>query len=252
MTKHRFFVFQNQIQSESVILTGDQARQISTVLRLRKGDSIHILDNKGWEYETELLAVNAEQVTGYIVQRRIAGGEPTTRLTLYQSLLKRDRFEWVLQKGTEIGITSFVPMITERTVLRQKTVKQNKLVRWQRIIFEAAEQSGRGRIPNLSQPIEYAEALSKAQTSHLAFVPWENESNRAIKTTITLNNQYDLPPFPSVSLFIGPEGGFTDSEVKDAQSANIIPVTLGPRILRAETAAIVATTLILHEMGEIK
>ena len=156
MTTHRFFVNKNQIRGENVILTGSQARQIHSVLRLRKGDRIHILDNEGWQYEVELLTVNPDreavaqrhQVTGHIATKSAASGEPAARLTLYQSLLKQDKFEWVLQKGTELGVFSFVPLITERTIVRQTKLKQNKLARWQRIIREAAEQSGRGANPN--------------------------------------------------------------------------------------------------------
>jgi len=252
MTTHRFFVNINQIRDENIILTGSQARQIHSVLRLRKSDRIHILDNKGWQYEVELLAVNPDQVTGHITTKCSARGEPAARLTLYQSLLKRDKFEWVLQKGTELGVFSFVPLITERTIVRQTKLTQNKLARWQRIIHEAAEQSGRGLIPALSQPLEFIAALAETQSNHMAFIPWENEEKRTLSTTFGPNNRPDLPPSPTVALFIGPEGGFTDKEIENAQSANIIPVTLGPRILRAETAAIVATALFLNELGEMK
>ena len=251
MTKHRFFISKEQIRNESVFLTGDQARQIHNVLRLRQGDKIYVLNNEGWEFEVKLLSSKPDQVTGRLVNRWQVESEPTIRLTLFQSRLKQDKFEWVLQKGTELGVASFIPMITERSIVRQNTLKQNKLLRWQRIICEAAEQSGRGQIPTLSQPIEYAAALKAAQTGHLAMIPWENELDKTIAATLALNSQSKSHHLRSVALLIGPEGGFTESEIQDAQSANIIPVTLGPRVLRAETAAIVATALTLHELGEM-
>lgn len=258
MTTHRFFVNKNQLRGENVIVTGSQARQMHSVLRLRKGDPIRILDNEGWQYEVELLTVNPDQVTGHIATKSAAIGEPVARLTLYQSLLKQDKFEWVLQKGTELGVSSFVPLITERTIVRQTKLKQNKLVRWQRIIREAAEQSGRGLIPTLFQPIEFAAALAETQSNHIALIAWENEAQRTLSATLRSDevpfsaNRPTLPSSPTAALFIGPEGGFTDKEVETAQSASIIPVSLGPRILRAETAAIVATALFLNELGEMK
>jgi 16S rRNA (uracil1498-N3)-methyltransferase len=251
MTKHRFFISKEQIRNKSVFLTGDQARQIHNVLRLRQSDKIYVLNNEGWEFEVELLTTNPDQVTGLLVNRSRVESEPTIRLTLFQSRLKQDKFEWVLQKGTELGIASFVPMITERSIVRQTTLTQNKMVRWQRIICEAAEQSGRGRIPTLSQPIEYIAALEAAQTSHLAMIPWENELDKTIAATLALNNRHEPHHIHNIALLIGPEGGFTESEIQDAQSVNIMPVTLGPRVLRAETAAIVAAALTFNELGEM-
>ena len=251
MTKHRFFISKKQIRNESVYLTGDQARQIHNVLRLRQGDKIYVLNNEGWEFEVELLTTKPDKVTGGLLNRWLVESEPTIRLTLFQSRLKQDKFEWVLQKGTELGVASFVPMITERSIVRQKTLKQNKLFRWKRIICEAAEQSGRGQIPTLSQPIGFVAALKAAQTSHLAMITWENELDKTITATLALNSQNRSLHIRDVALLIGPEGGFTASEIQNAQSANIIPVSLGPRILRAETAAIVATALTFNELGEM-
>ncbi|NCF64576.1 MAG: 16S rRNA (uracil(1498)-N(3))-methyltransferase [Chloroflexi bacterium] len=252
MTEHRFFVNRNQIRGEKVILSGSQARQAHSVLRLRKGDCIRILDNQGWQYEVQFLTVNPQQATGRILTKSEASGEPAARLTLYQSLLKQDKFEWILQKGTELGVLSFVPLVTERTIVRPTKLKQNKMARWQRIIREAAEQAGRGRIPTLSQPVQFVDALVETQSHDMALIPWENESERTLSEPFMPNNQLTLPLSPTVALFIGPEGGFTQKEVAHAQTANMIAVTLGPRILRAETAAIVATALILNELGEMK
>jgi 16S rRNA (uracil1498-N3)-methyltransferase len=251
MTNHRFFINKKQIRNDSVFLNTTQARQIHNVLRLRQGDKISVLNNEGWEYEVELLTTRPDQVTGRLLNKWQVKSEPKIRLTLFQSRLKQDKFEWVLQKGTELGVASFVPMITERTIVRQSNLKPNKLARWRRIMSEAAEQSGRGRIPTLSPPMEYAAALNAAQASHLAMIPWENELGNTIATTLDLNNRRESHNISSVAILIGPEGGFTELEIQDAQAANIIPVTLGPRILRAETAAIVATALTLHELSEM-
>ncbi len=252
MTPHRFFITPEQIQGESIILSGDQARQITSVLRLREGDHILVLDNSGWQYEAKLISAESTQVVGSIVSKQKECSEATVNLTLYQSLLKHDNFEWVLQKGTELGITSFVPMITQRTIVRLTSIKENKLARWQRIVTEASEQSGRGQIPVLCQPLPFKAALDAANENDLSLIPWVNETEKNITTALANSAANNPETAPSdIALFIGPEGGFAEEEIIAANSSGIISITLGPRILRAETAAIVASTLILHELGEL-
>ena len=252
MTRHRFFISKEQIRNERVFISGDQARQIHQVLRLRAGDKISVLNNEGWEFEVDLLTTRPDQVTGRLVKRWQVKSEPWVHLTLFQSSLKQDRFEWILQKGTELGVSSFVPMISKRSVVRQTTLKQNKLARWQRILCEAAEQSGRGLIPSLAQPVDFAAALEAAQTSHLAMIPWTGEKENTISTVLAHANHHLSHPVRKIALLLGPEGGFAESEIQAAQLAKIVPITLGLRILRAETAAIVAATLTLHETGEMQ
>ncbi len=252
MTRHRFFVSKDQIRKEEVFLSGAQARQVHQVLRLRPGDKIFVLNNEGWEFEVELQTTRPDLANGRINQSWLVSSEPRVHLTLFQSNLKQDRFEWVLQKGTELGVAAFVPMISERTVVRQKTLKKNKLARWQRIINEAAEQSGRGLLPELAQPIEFDAALELAQSSHLAMIPWTGEKANSIGTAVAGITQQLAHSPRRIALILGPEGGFAESEIVAAQAARIVPITLGPRILRAETAALVAATLTLNETGELQ
>ena len=251
MTLHRFFIPPNQIHQETATLSGDQARQIANVLRLGVGDHIYVLDNSGWRYEIKLQSVKSTQAAGSIVNKMPESGEPTAKLTLFQSLLKHDNFEWVLQKGTELGITSFVPIVTQRTIVRQQSIKENKLARWQRIITEAAEQSGRGRIPSLSPPLSFPTALSAANENDLSLIAWENENEQHIKAVLTKSTKLPENALSSTALFIGPEGGFAEDEINEAKAAGVFAVTLGPRILRAETAAIVAAALLQHEFGQL-
>ncbi len=252
MTRHRFFIDKKQIRNDAIFISGSQARQIHQVLRLRPGDKISVLDNEGWEIEVELQATRPNLVNGRKIKRWRVDSEPQVHLTLYQSRLKQDKFEWILQKGTEIGVAAFVPTITERSVIRQTTLKNNKLVRWQRILCEAAEQSGRGLIPTLAQPIDFATAVQEAGSSHLALIPWTGEKAMDIASIVAHTRQRAAQPLRSIALFLGPEGGFSTSEVQTAQAAGIKAVTLGPRILRAETAAIVTATLTLHELGALR
>ncbi|MDX1412690.1 MAG: 16S rRNA (uracil(1498)-N(3))-methyltransferase [Candidatus Promineifilaceae bacterium] len=252
MSLHRFFVAPDQIQNECVRLSGGQAHQICKVLRLSKGDHILVLDNRGWQYELVLTEIESSRVVGTVLLKQLSPTEPTVHITLYQSLLKRDNFEWVLQKGTELGITSFVPILTQRTVVRQNSLRENKLTRWQRILSEAAEQSGRGQIPKLAQPVTFQAALQEA-SSDFSIIPWENERANHIAAAFARAKPFaGQSDIPRISLLIGPEGGFSSDEIDQALTSGITPVTLGPRILRAETAAIVAATLVLHELGELK
>ena len=241
---HRFFVTGSWQVGDEVVLAEAQAHQISQVLRLRPQTPLVLLDNAGWAYEVALLQVDKRQVRGRVVSRTPAPGEPATQLTLYQALLKADKFEWVLQKGTELGVARFVPLLSERSVVQE--VSQNKLARWERIITEAAEQSGRGRIPQLLPPTSFTDALTTLPPHTLALIPYEQEKTTSLKAFLATS-----PPRP-LALFIGSEGGWSEAEVTLAKRHGLTAVTLGPRILRADTAAVVAAALVLHELGEME
>lgn len=241
---HHFFVSTDSIEPPIVRLSGEQARQIAHVLRMRPGDRLIVLDNAGWRYEVQLTAVDGKQVVGDIVQKAAATGEPSLSITLYMALIRREKFEWVLQKCTEIGVSAFVPVITQRTLWQANELRAGKQARWQKIVTEAAEQSRRGRIPSVSEPVRLGQALAE-QTAVRAFMAWE-EATAVGLTAVAIE-----PSATAVGLFIGPEGGFTADEVALASQYGVQTVTLGPRILRAETAAMVATTLLLQQTGDL-
>ena len=242
---HRFFVDPNYFSGERITLPSSIAHQIRNVLRLRVGSAILVLDNSGAEYEVLLRQVDRQQVIGEAVAKRPSPNEPTVQLTLYQALMKRDKFEWVLQKGTEIGVTQFVPLVTQRSLVQDIDIKEGKQLRWQKIITEAAEQSRRGRIPELHPPQTLAQVLEN-HPARPGLIAWEEASGLSLREALVGAER------PShISLFIGPEGGFAAEEVAAAQAAGIRPITLGKRILRAETAALVASALVLHELDII-
>lgn len=251
MRQYRFFVSPDRIKGRRLALDGGQARQIYSVLRLRGAEHIMVLDDRGWQYDVRLDRVSSDLVTGEILARMPAGGEPRTELTLYQALLKKDNFEWVLQKGTELGVARFVPLITQYCVVRQKEIKTAKLQRWQRIISEAAEQSGRGRLPDLSAPLTLPEALEQAGEFDRALVPWEQATENGLVEALAGYGREQSEQPARIALFIGPEGGFADEEIEEAQASGVQPVTLGARILRSETAAVVAAALTLSAMGDL-
>jgi 16S rRNA (uracil1498-N3)-methyltransferase len=183
------------------------------------------------------------------VHKSLAVAEPRTKITLYQALLKLDRFEWVLQKNTELGAVGFVPMITERCIIGSlEDISKTKTERWWRILMEAAEQSGRARLPTLRPAVMFPTACEDAARGGLTLIPWEEEKERSLRSVL---REAERPPF-SINLFVGPEGGFTPEELAQAQRYGARPVTLGPRILRAETAGLVAAAAILHELGDLE
>lgn len=242
---HRFFVPAGSLRDGELIVRGDQAHQIRDVLRLRVGEVIAALDNSGAEYHVELTRVDRATVRGRVVGQASTTNEPRTRLTLYQSLLKADRFEWVLQKGTEIGISEFVPIITSRVV--SDSVSRVKRTRWERILIEAAEQSGRGRIPILHDVQRFEAALKETvERRGLALIPWEAANAGDLGSALS-----GADPESPISFFIGPEGGFEADEIDLARAHGVHPITLGRRILRAETASLVAASAILFARGEL-
>jgi 16S rRNA (uracil1498-N3)-methyltransferase len=257
---HRFFVSPDQFENDKVAISGPAVHQIRNVLRLSPGDHIVVLDNSGWEREAEIVVVGQEQVVGEVLSKTLATGEPRTKVSLYQGVLKGSHFELVLQKGTELGIVEFVPLISQRCTIAGLDDVNKKRERWQHIIQEAAEQSRRGSLPHLQMAVLFSQACERSKrTGGLSLMPWEEEKAVNLKRVFGKEGKEargkKAPSFPSrpfsINLFIGPEGGFTPEEVTLAQRYNIIPITLGPRILRAETAGLVTTAAIFYELGDL-
>ena len=242
---HRFFLPEDSFTKNTVAISGKLTHQLRNVLRLNAGDHIFVLDNSGWEYEVELAEMDKDNIKGKIVSKTIASSEPRTKITLYQALLKASNFELVLQKCTEIGVTSFVPIVCEHCVAGAPDSR--KLSRWANIIREAAEQSRGGKLPALHGVTNFKEACRSA--SGLSLLPWEGEKLRGMGEV--LRNSPKAAKSTEISIFIGPEGGFSPTEVKLAQSCGIVPVSLGPRIFRAETAGLVASAITFYELGEL-
>ncbi len=245
---HRFFIPSEWIDRDRVVIRGRQVHQIRDVLRLMGGDRIAVLDNSGREYEVELEMVERGYVSG-VVRRTNSVAEPRTRLTVYQALLKGNKFEFIIQKCTELGVAAFVPVLCQRCAVTEiRSVSIRKLERWRRIIAEAAEQSGRGKLAALEPVVPFEQACQSVEG--LSLLPWEGEKALGLRAALQneINHRGDLL---SVNLFIGPEGGFTPSEVEFARDCGIVPVTLGSRLLRAETAGLVAASAIFYECGDL-
>ena len=241
---HRFFVPPQAIAEGRVRFSPAQARQLGRVLRLGAGDRVLALDNAGTEYEVALERVEQGVAEGIISATHPASGEPRTAVTLYLAPLRGERFEWAVQKASELGAAAIVPLLLRRVVaVARPAAEGQRLARWRRIAQEAAEQCRRGRIPVISAPQPLVEALG---FEGVALLPWEGESSMALDEAASR-----LVPGRPVALYIGPEGGFDAEEVQLARQAGATLVSLGPRTLRAETAAVVALTIVMQRLGEL-
>jgi len=240
---NHFFIDPQYIQEPRILFPSDVSHQIVRVLRLKIDFTVMVLDNHGHQYEVRLRELDAHQCIGEIVHARKIETEPSTRIHLMVAITQREKFEWILQKCCEIGVKKITPILSERSFQISAADFQKKKERWERILKEAAEQSRRGMIPMLNVPVLIQAAFHDPAPFRL--IAWENEQNRRLKDIFTKQNSAD------VTLLIGPEGGYSEQEIQSAQSLGWIPFSLGKRILRMETAAIVACALILHQSGDI-
>lgn len=244
---HRFFLPGELVEAGSFSFPPDTARQIARVLRLRPGARVIVLDDSGAEYLAELTSVGRRDVRGLLLERRETTTEPRLALTLYMPILRGKKNNWVLQKGTELGVTTFVPVLSQRAVVGSLgALGDGRVERWRAIVREAAEQSRRGRLPTLEPPMLFDVALSRARSEGgPILIPWEEEDGTSLRAAL------DAPGAGErLSLFIGPEGGFDPDEILTARAYGALPVTLGPRILRAETAAIAVIAAVMFAVGE--
>ncbi|MGH2459236.1 MAG: RsmE family RNA methyltransferase [Chloroflexota bacterium] len=247
----RFFLPAERVSHGQVEFLPEQARQIAVVLRLRPGDRVAVLDYQGWISEVELSRVAPNAAGGVVRSRTLAPNEPRTKLTLYPALLKSDKLELVLQKCTEIGASGFAPTICDRCNVGS-IISENRRLRWERILVEAAEQCERGRIPQLHPAMIFPQACEQASSRGLSFIAQERDDRPSLRAELSSRiAAAGARPF-AMNLFIGPEGGFTDEELAVARSYGIIGVGLGPRILRAETAAFAGTTLVMALAGDLE
>lgn len=248
---HRFFVDIEQIVGDQITIVGSDAHHIADVLRLSPGERIIMCDGEGFEYEGEILSSKRSAVTASVLSMKKSTSEPPVRVILAQGIPKKvENLELVIQKATELGVSRLVPLISERTVARLKEDKLDaRLSRWNRIALEAAKQSQRAIVPVIDKPMNITEFLDTIPRDALCIIPWEKEKDTGIKEFLQLELENQFPR--TTAVLIGPEGGFSEEEVDVARRAGAVPVSLGPRILRTETAGITALSLILYELGDL-
>lgn len=242
-----FFVNPEDVRGDFLVIRGDEFRHLSKVLRKRVGDVLVAIDGRGNSYEFGVIQVGKDTVSGEIQKVLRRKNEPLTKLILGQALIKNPRFDWLLEKGTEIGVSAFLPVITEFSMMDPD---KNRLVRWRRLLMAAIKQSGRSILPEITEPVPFEEMLQKLKDVPVKILP-EMEGRRSIRSVINQFIQTNRLPPREVALLIGPEGGFSPAEIQAAASAGFALVNLGPRRLRAETAAFVAGCQILTELDEL-
>ena len=226
-------------------LTGDRAtldqashRHLIKVLRLVQGDALRVFDGQGLEIDAIIDKVDKKSVELILGERRRLP-LPLASITLLQSPPKNDRMEYIVQKTTELGVTRIIPVLTRQGILRPS---DDKVVRWRTIAMEAARQCGRADIPMVNNTTELSEALVEIQPSTHAIMLWEEERSTTFRQALATGPKH-------VAILVGPEGGFSQGEADACQAAGFIRASLGPRILRADTAAIVAVALAQSSAG---
>lgn len=245
---HKFFVSKENINEQDILITGDDVKHILKVLRLKVNDKINISDGHGVEYICSINLIDKKEVTCSIIEKFNNETESPLNITLFQGLPKSQKMDLIVQKGVEIGINEIKTVITDRVVVKTESKDiSNKIERWNKISVEAAKQSGRGNIVKVSSPISFKEAIENLDEFDLVVMPYENQEGIGFRKVLTEK----ASAAKNIAIFIGPEGGFEKDEVESAISKGVEVVTLGPRILRTETAGFVASTIILYELGDM-
>lgn len=257
---HRFFVLRDEVHTPSPWNVGTEldldetdAHHIFRVLRLKPGETVVLCDGHSFDYEARLVRVDKAVVRARVTSVHPSLTEPRLFLTLVQGVAKGGNMDLVVQKAVEIGVSRIIPVVTERTVVQLDDKRADSRVeRWQRIAYEAAKQSRRGIVPFVQSIVDWTQLWRKDDLGHV-FVPWEEEDGRGLLEAIeeAKPRPRSEERRPAVTVVIGPEGGLTPEEIDVARRHGAKPVTLGPRILRTETAAIVASALVLGAYGEM-
>lgn len=242
----RFYISPQHISQSRVVIDGSQAHHIINVLRLETGDEITLFDGSGYEYNSQIIDIQSGKLVAQIKTRVKPAVESPLELTLGQALIKGDKMELIIQKATELGVSRIIPLKTARSRRISPDVLIRKQERWQDISTEAAQLCGRIKLPQIERCFKFSEFCADFETADLKLIFWEKEGH-SLKNTLT-----KIKPPKQVAVLVGPEGSFNQNELQTAQEHGFIPVGLGPRILRAETAAIAALSLIQYQLGDIK
>lgn len=244
---HRFFV--PQLYNEEMTIEGVDARHISKVLRMQPGVQLQIVSDDGVSALAEISAIDSEKVTVRCLEKLAESHEPCVKLTLAQGLAKGEKMDFIIQKAVEMGAYSIVPVAMEHSVVRLDGAKAAKKVeRWQKIAESAAKQSKRDIIP-VVQPVQTMQEMLKGNNCVTKIIAYECEDRQSLKNA--LQSAEKKAPITDLLLMIGPEGGISEQELGIAREHGAVPVSLGRRILRAETAGLVAISAIFYETGDL-
>lgn len=241
----RYFVDSKNFNDTTVTIYGDDVHHITKVMRNSIDDKIICCDNKGLDVLVSIVAINQEMVECQIISKLSDNREPSVKVTLVQALPKADKMDLIIQKGTEIGVSSFLPFTSERTIVQLNDKKlQKREERWRKIAKEAAEQAHRSKIPDIL-PLTNLNKLFSLIKNKPTFIAYEKEDTILLSQAIRNINYLD-----EIFLIIGPEGGFSEKEVEEAVSFGAVSISLGKRILRTETAGLVGVSNLIYHIEE--
>lgn len=244
---HRFFI--PQLYSETMTIEGTDARHISKVLRMQPGDEFQIVSDDGVSALAKIVAITSDTVTVAPFEKLSESHEPRVKITLAQGLAKGEKMDFIIQKAVELGVATVAPVAMEHSVVRLEGDKATKKVeRWQKIAESAAKQSKRDIIPTV-QPVASMQAMLAANNCATKIIAYECEDRLGLKSALEKAVQDN--GLTELLLIIGPEGGISEAELEMARKAGAVPVSLGHRILRAETAALVAMSAIYYQTGDL-
>ena len=242
MSRIRLFVPAERLAGARLVLADDDHQHVARVLRARAGDRLTLFDGAGAEVDAEVARVGKRD-TELVLGARRAGSltAAPVAITLLVAPPRGERMDLVVQKTTELGVARIVPVVTERSVARPEPARR---ARWEKIAREAARQCGRADVPRVDEPTALAAAVVAPDLPATRFALWEAERGQSLRARLAAT-----PPPPAAALLVGPEGGLPPEEIATAAAAGFVPVSLGPRILRVETAAIVAVALVQAAAG---
>lgn len=248
---HKFFTQKENINEIKGKILGDDVKHIYKVLRLSEGEKIVLNNCNGKEYLCEISNISKTEVLVNIIKELDIDNESNVNIYLFQGLPKAQKMDLIVQKGTELGVLKFIPVITERVDVKLKG-DFKKLDRLNRIVLEAAKQSKRSVIPKVLEPIAFNEVLKKVEEMDLFLVPYENAENFGLKGVLkALKKENKIDNVKNIGIMVGPEGGFEKEEIEALKEEGAYIITLGNRILRTETAGFVLASLLQYEFGDL-
>ena len=242
----KFFVEPSKVSGDYITIDTTDVLHITKVLRLNIGDSVTVSDSTSTDYECEITEISKDSVLLRVLSKKNIDTESNIEITVFQALPKASKMEYIIQKNTELGVVKFVPVSLSRCVVKlDKKEAEKKVSRWQKISDEAAKQSGRGILPEVSGVLNLKSAIDEMKKADLFFVPYESEDNNSLKPLLKGKSP------KTISYLIGPEGGFSPEEIDYIKDNKIPVITLGKRILRTETASIAVTSMLMYEIGDM-
>jgi 16S rRNA (uracil1498-N3)-methyltransferase len=242
----RFYVPHPRVEQGTLKVEGEEVKHIRKVLRLKEGDEIMVFDGLGKEFQGTIVEEGLFSVVIRIENVTSSRKDSPLEVTLAQSLLKGEKMDYLVQKATELGVKDILPFLSSRSVpLLEKSKRLDRHRRWERIAVEASKQCGRGVVPKIESVQDYSEMLRAAPSNALRLILWEKEGMK-LKEILKRSKEGE-----KIFFVIGPEGGFSQGEIEEGKRARFIPVTLGERILRAETASLCFLSILQYEQGDI-